>query len=84
MNNDNKMPDHYEHFLKLARAKMPFGKYAGTRLIDLPETYVVWFSNKGFPPGQLGDMLKEIYEIKLNGLEYLFTPFRNQASPEKK
>lgn len=75
--NETSNPEH-EHFLKLARAKMPFGKYAGTRLIDLPEPYVVWFSNKGFPPGQLGEMLREVYEIKLNGLEYLFAPFRNQ------
>ena len=65
-----------EYFLKLAKAKMPFGRYAGSRLVDLPESYVVWFAQKGFPPGQLGDMLREVYEIKLNGLEYLFKPFR--------
>lgn len=65
-----------EHFLKLARAKMPFGRYAGTRLVDLPESYVVWFAQKGYPPGQLGDMLREVYEIKLNGLEYLFKSYR--------
>lgn len=58
--------------LKLAEARMPFGKYAGTRLIDLPERYVVWFAQKGFPEGELGRMLKAVYEIKLNGLEYLF------------
>lgn len=60
--------------LKLAEAKMPFGKYAGTRLVDLPEPYVVWFSRKGFPDGELGRMLKAVYEIKVNGLEYLFKP----------
>lgn len=65
-----------EHFLKLAKATMPFGRYAGYKLIDLPETYVVWFAQKGYPKGQLGDMLKEVYEIKLNGLEHLFRPFR--------
>lgn len=80
MSDINETHERYEHFLKLAGAKMPFGKYAGTRLVDLPESYVVWFSNKGFPPGQLGDMLKEVYEIKLNGLEYLFAPFRNKVS----
>lgn len=53
---------------------MPFGKYAGTRLVDLPEPYVVWFSQKGFPEGELGRMLKAVYEIKVNGLEYLFQP----------
>jgi uncharacterized protein (DUF3820 family) len=78
--NNEKLNPEQEHFLKLARTKMPFGKYAGTRLIDIPENYIVWFSNKGFPPGQLGDMLREVYEIKLNGLEYLFAPFRNQGS----
>jgi len=65
-----------EYLLKLAKATMPFGKYAGTRLVDLPETYVVWFAHKGFPPGLLGEQLREVYEIKLNGLEYLFRPLR--------
>ena len=58
--------------LKLAQATMPFGKYKGVRLVDLPEPYVVWFSQKGFPEGELGQMLGIVYEIKLNGLEYLF------------
>jgi uncharacterized protein len=62
--------------LTLAKARMPFGKYAGRLLIDLPESYVVWFSQKGFPQGPLGDMLRMIYEIKVNGLEYLFDPLR--------
>jgi len=53
---------------------MPYGKYAGVRLVDLPEPYVIWFSQKGFPKGELGEMLKNIYEIKVNGLEYLFKP----------
>jgi hypothetical protein len=44
-------------------------------LIDLPERYVVWFANNGFPEGKLGMMLQTVYEIKVNGLEYLFTPF---------
>ena len=62
--------------MELARMKMPFGKYAGRRLIDLPEPYVVWFSQNGFPRGKLGEMLKIVYEIKVNGLEYLFDPLR--------
>ena len=51
---------------------MPFGKYAGRRLVDLPESYVIWLSRKGFPKGELGEMLNTVYEIKVNGLEYLF------------
>jgi hypothetical protein len=59
-------------FITLAVAKMPFGKYKGLRLVDLPEPYLVWFSQKGFPEGKLGELLQAVYEIKLNGLEYLF------------
>lgn len=59
-------------FLKLATMKMPFGKYKGLRMVDLPEPYLVWFSRKGFPDGSLGEMLRAVYEIKRNGLEYLF------------
>ena len=55
---------------------MPYGKYAGRRLVDLPESYVIWLSRKGFPEGELGKMLSTVYEIKVNGLEYLFKPLR--------
>lgn len=65
-----------EAFISLATTKMPFGKYKDYRLVDLPERYLVWFSQKGFPEGKLGDMLKAVYEIKLNGLEYLFKKFK--------
>ena len=58
--------------LELAATRMPFGKYKGRKLVDLPEHYVVWFAGQGFPPGKLGDMLRTVYEIKVNGLEYLF------------
>lgn len=70
------MPDP-EQLLKLVQYRMPFGKYEGRLLIDLPEPYVVWFANKGFPGGELGAMLQTVYEIKVNGLEYLFQPLRN-------
>jgi uncharacterized protein (DUF3820 family) len=59
-------------FIALETIKMPFGKYKDLRLLDLPERYLVWFSQKGFPEGKLGEMLQAVYEIKLNGLEYLF------------
>lgn len=64
------------YLLKLARARMPYGKYAGTLLIDLPEPYLVWLRQQGFPEGELGEMLQCIYEVKANGLEYLFDPLR--------
>ena len=71
----------YDHraLLELADMRMPFGKYAGRRLIDLPEPYVVWFAQQGFPPGKLGEMLRAVYEIKVNGLEYLFAPLRGRS-----
>ncbi|MDH5409591.1 MAG: DUF3820 family protein [Gammaproteobacteria bacterium] len=65
-----------ELLLKLAKYRMPFGKYANRLLIDLPEPYVVWFSKQGFPKGELGYMLTMVYEIKVNGLEYLFKPLK--------
>jgi uncharacterized protein (DUF3820 family) len=66
-----------EILLELARMRMSFGKYKDRRLIDLPEPYVVWLAQKGFPAGKLGDMLRMVYEIKVNGLEYLFKPLRD-------
>ena len=66
----------HEALMVLAAARMPFGRYAGRRLIDLPEPYVVWFHQQGYPAGKLGEMLRTVYEIKVNGLEYLFTPLR--------
>ena len=57
--------------LALINQEMPFGRFKGTRLIDLPEPYVVWFKNEGFPAGQLGERLAILYEIKVNGLEPL-------------
>jgi uncharacterized protein (DUF3820 family) len=64
------------YLLKLARTKMPYGKFAGKLLVDLPEPYLVWLRQQGFPEGELGEMLQCMYEIKLNGLEYLFDPLR--------
>jgi len=60
----------------LVSMRMPFGKYKGWIMCDLPETYLVWFHSKGFPSGKLGELLGTLYEIKLNGLEYLLKPLR--------
>lgn len=67
--------------LKLANWKMPFGKYKGRALIDLPETYVVWFYKEGLPDGELGQLLGLLYEIKLNGLEHLIQPLKDRGVP---
>jgi uncharacterized protein (DUF3820 family) len=56
--------------------KMPFGKYEGTVLIDLPISYLEWFNKNGMPKGKLGMQLSTVYEIKLNGLMHLLTPIR--------
>ncbi|MCF6178142.1 MAG: DUF3820 family protein [Geopsychrobacter sp.] len=66
----------HQALLELAATRMPFGKHAGMRLVDLPEPYVVWFHSQGFPAGKRGKMLGIVYEIKVNGLEYLFEPLR--------
>ena len=67
-----------DFLIKLAHSKMPYGKYKGRDLIDLPEYYVVWYHNKGFPKGKLGDMLIQVYELKLNGLEYLIRDIKER------
>ena len=78
MHNDADISPDPELLLKLAKMRMPFGKYKDRLLIDLPERYVVWFSQKGFPEGHLGNMLRIVYEIKVNGLEYLFRPLKKE------
>ena len=75
-NENNILTGDPQLMLKLAAYKMPFGKYKNRLLIDLPEPYVVWFANKGFPQGELGQLLSIVHEIKINGLEYLFQPLK--------
>ena len=58
-----------KQLIDLLEFKMPFGKYKGRFIIDLPEPYLVWFRQKGFPAGKLGELLALAYEVKLNGLE---------------
>lgn len=57
----------------LARARMPFGKHQGQRLIKLPEAYLVWFTRTGLPAGKLGQQLALVLELKTNGLTPLVT-----------
>ena len=68
--------------IEIANTRMPFGKYKGAYLVDLPEPYVVWMAGKGFPSGKLGRYLATIHEIKIYGLEDLLRPL--QRSPERK
>jgi uncharacterized protein (DUF3820 family) len=79
MENDNFA---HSQLLELASMKMPFGKYSGRLLIDLPEPYVVWFAQQGFPQGKLGELLAIVYEIKVNGLEYLFEPLKGKMEEQ--
>jgi uncharacterized protein (DUF3820 family) len=66
----------------LVTIRMPYGKHKGWIMCDLPEPYLVWYHSKGFPAGKLGEMLGTLYEIKLNGLEYLLKPLRDQSYRE--
>jgi uncharacterized protein (DUF3820 family) len=61
---------------ELVSYRMPFGKYRGRLLLDLPEPYLCWFARTGFPDGKLGRMLQSMHEIKVNGLERLLDPLR--------
>ena len=65
-----------EDLLKIARMSMPFGKYQGRLLIELPEEYLLWFADKGFPEGELGQLLMLTLEIRINGLEALIQPLK--------
>ena len=62
--------------LQLVQMTMPYGKYKGVLLCDIPVHYLEWLSRKGFPPGKLGMLLATVLEIKMNGLEYLLTPLK--------
>jgi len=65
-----------ELLLSIVKTEMPFGKYKGTLLCDIPDHYLEWFKKQGFPKGKLGMQLETVYEIKLNGLQYLLEPLK--------
>ncbi len=63
---------------ELVEMEMPFGKYKGKLICNLPEDYLLWFKDQGFPKGKLGDLLATMFEIRLNGLEYLLVPLKRK------
>ncbi|MBY6212823.1 DUF3820 family protein [Microbulbifer agarilyticus] len=67
-----------QDLIDIARTEMPFGKYAGRLLIDLPEEYLLWFAKKEFPNGRLGQLMALTLEIKIEGLEGLVKPLKKQ------
>ena len=69
-----------EDLAKLAKYEMPFGRYKGRILIDLPENYLLWFAGKGFPDSKLGALMALDLEIKINGLEHLFQPMKSRPT----
>jgi len=66
---------------KMANVVMPFGKYKGKVLIDLPDSYVSWFFREGWPAGELGRLLAQVYDIKINGLNHLIEPLKAKKVP---
>lgn len=64
----------------IVTTRMPYGKFKGWFISDLPEPYLSWYHSKGFPKGKMGQLLSTIYEIKLNGLEYLLKPIKDQVN----
>ncbi len=66
-----------QDLIKLVSWHMPFGKYKGTLLADLPGEYLAWFALKGFPEGDIGHLLAVMHQISLNGLRDLLTPLRS-------
>lgn len=71
--------------LEIVRTKMPFGKYSGTLIADLPISYLEWFLRKGgFPKGRLGDLLSTTYEIKNNGLQEIIRKLKILANEKSR
>lgn len=69
--------------IELVRATMPFGKYAGWPLVRIPEEYFLWFKDRGFPAGKLGEQMQSMLEIKINGLEPLLDELSRRLSRDE-
>lgn len=68
----------HQHLELLVKREMPFGKYKGRLIADLPGNYLNWFARKGFPPGELGQLLALMHELDHNGLSSLLDPLRKR------
>ncbi|MGB5229695.1 DUF3820 family protein [Eudoraea sp.] len=71
------LPDR-KKLIEMAHYKMPYGKFKERYLLDLPEAYLIWFQRTGFPNGNLGEHMKAILEIKINGMEGLIRKIRKE------
>lgn len=69
-----------DDLLQLVQMRMPFGKYEGRILADIPEEYLLWLNRNELPAGKLGQLLALMLEIRINGLEGLLTPLRKRTS----
>lgn len=67
-----------EHLQRLLSTEMPYGKYKGRLIADLPGDYLNWFAREGFPSGELGRLLALMHEIDHNGLSQLLAPLRRR------
>jgi|TARA_B110000914_G_scaffold10478_1_gene8367 uncharacterized protein (DUF3820 family) len=63
----------------VANVTMPFGKFKGTRIHRLPEAYLIWFSEQGFPTGKLGELMNLALTLQTQGLEHLILPFERPS-----
>jgi len=72
-----------EYLKLLVTTAMPFGKYTGRPIANLPEAYLVWFKGQGFPAGRLGQLMALMLEIKLNGLEPILEPLRPDSASSR-
>jgi|SRR5688572_7397690 len=78
----DQLPSH-ELLLELCRARMPFGKYRGVRLVQLPEAYLAWFKRQGMPKGKLGQQLESALVVRSSGLEALLAPILEALDREE-
>ena len=67
-----------EDLERLLTVEMPYGKYKGRLIADLPGNYLNWFAREGFPPGDIGRLLALMHEIDHNGLSELLIPLRQR------